>query len=829
MLTYAKLRSAIGLKRRGIIHFVDTDGKVNDRVGSVSMHPNHISFSIDEGPDIDIDPVARTGATSPAVRAPGFTHVTRSHKALRARQDSPEDQSESDAGDLVPLTEPAGQARTGNRPAGARAPPAEHAPPAQEEEATQEQEAQMQRLVVAVQEVADRRRQRDADEAGRAATTGDGDFIRSLRSVLTGPDAKLNNTELLMRITQALTLNSTLSPQTDARKTTEVTKRAWEEADFKINSGTTDIGTTYFLIPAMKLPKKDRTITVADGSALKKVNEEAKALTGKWMQHDNQTTDRPKYAEACQVMTFLAGIIQIGADAADQEFMLSLTSVAGYMFEVKAEAVDNTLNPNAAPDANTANRLATDLLNALGLSRDVKTVAHFADTIVNAFAVRHCLAAVGVVQPVHALEFHKARMKIVESVVRLGLKVTDRDVSQIRSIPPELRDLIKAEATKEKEKEKEKEAEKAKTQTAAATAALLANPLAQAVTIVANQRGGRGGFGGYRGGKHARGGGGNQPRGGNPNQQPAVKQESDSRKQKPYSDYLETYTDDERAQHVTNALLDLANDSGAGNLPRQCREYTQVQRLLEAHPIFVATASLTRGDRATTCLKKMGIAVQIQPELALNPVWKGLTRALERRKAVEELSRKQAPPASVADMRKLIGQATTPIQRAFLLTWLSAGRLGERWRMALAFTSDVVEISFPHGQKSDLFARRHIKKWIWAAQGDQQFWESALAASYDDCYSHMKRVTPHLTGHSIRRGAIQLLCEKGITVEQASWLSGHTPATQASNADPPGIRPYLRKDDGEQERRRRTCISMSVLLRAALDPSSSPVALVTTH
>jgi hypothetical protein len=35
-------------------------------------------------------------------------------------------------------------------------------------------------------------------------------------------------------------------------------------------------------------------------------------------------------------------------------------------------------------------------------------------------------------------------MKIVESVVRLGLKVTNRDVSQIRSIPPELRDLTKA-------------------------------------------------------------------------------------------------------------------------------------------------------------------------------------------------------------------------------------------------------------------------------------------------------------------------------------------------------------------------------------------------
>jgi hypothetical protein len=48
------------------------------------------------------------------------------------------------------------------------------------------------------------------------------------------------------------------------------------------------------------------------------------------------------------------------------------------MFEVKAEAVDNTLNPNAAPDANTANRLVTDRLNALGLSRDVKTVANFA-------------------------------------------------------------------------------------------------------------------------------------------------------------------------------------------------------------------------------------------------------------------------------------------------------------------------------------------------------------------------------------------------------------------------------------------------------------------
>jgi hypothetical protein len=103
------------------------------------------------------------------------------------------------------------------------------------------------------------------------------------------------------------------------------------------------------------------------------------------------------------------------------------------MFEVKAEPVDNTLNPNAAPEANAANRLATDLLNALGLSRGARTVAHFADTIVDAFAVRHCLAAVGVVRPVRALEFRKARMEIVESVVRLGLKAADRDVSQIVS------------------------------------------------------------------------------------------------------------------------------------------------------------------------------------------------------------------------------------------------------------------------------------------------------------------------------------------------------------------------------------------------------------
>jgi hypothetical protein len=107
MLTYTGLRSAIGRKRRGIIYFVDNDGNVNYRAGSVTVHPTYITFRIDEGPKVDIYPVAETGATSPAVGHPGFTpSVTRSYltRGTRTMHEDAKDKSEGDAGENPPTT-----------------------------------------------------------------------------------------------------------------------------------------------------------------------------------------------------------------------------------------------------------------------------------------------------------------------------------------------------------------------------------------------------------------------------------------------------------------------------------------------------------------------------------------------------------------------------------------------------------------------------------------------------------------------------------------------------------------------------------------------------
>jgi hypothetical protein len=192
---------------------------------------------------------------------------------------------------------------------------------------------------------------------------------------------------------------------------------------------------------------------------------------------------------------------------------------------------------------------------------------------------------------------------------------------------------------------------------------------------------------------------------------------------------------------------------------------------------------------------------------------------------------KQAWPATPQQVRNLIGDLSKPEQCAVWVAWLTAGRLGDAKHASLEFYDVMVAVSFTDGQKSDLDAVRKITKWIARKDDASEMWVTGLTADVEKTQKYVSKKMKPLTGHSIRRGAIQYLIAAGYSKDEVCIITGHTPPSESGDGwgKRRGLSAYLQPD--EQPLRETILLSLEmskVLRRAVWSLPLDPAAIKTT-
>jgi hypothetical protein len=218
-------------------------------------------------------------------------------------------------------------------------------------------------------------------------------------------------------------------------------------------------------------------------------------------------------------------------------------------------------------------------------------------------------------------------------------------------------------------------------------------------------------------------------------------------------------------------------------------------------------------------------AVQrFRPSLERDPLWAHVRRCLVRAKNNPANAPKKAKPATPTNIRCLIGDLSTPEQWAVWISWLTASRIGDWPHAATTLYRDMVVVSYPNGQKSDPYGLRQIKKWIPRSVEDTPAgWEAGARASVTSVQKYIAKMAPGLTGHSIRRGAMQWLQHKGFTVADVCIISGHVPtgdenAKMRTNWRRQGVGAYLETDARILRVTVAKCGAMATALRTAIKP-----------
>ncbi len=189
---------------------------------------------------------------------------------------------------------------------------------------------------------------------------------------------------------------------------------------------------------------------------------------------------------------------------------------------------------------------------------------------------------------------------------------------------------------------------------------------------------------------------------------------------------------------------------------------------------------------------------QVEPRLKLNSDWRLAYRKLERWAADAQNRPEGAVPATPDQVRALIGDLSTPHQRAIFQLWVSASRYSESrgytdalytgfgvhtpmtWYLRRWGQFNVIELYLPiHKGAPD--GERPYSKWIQlpALHRDRvaQAW-SPHHIEYQSLLHYVKTICPTLSLHSFRQGAQQLLQRMGISPTRIKFLSGHQPITK---------------------------------------------------
>jgi hypothetical protein len=168
-----------------------------------------------------------------------------------------------------------------------------------------------------------------------------------------------------------------------------------------------------------------------------------------------------------------------------------------------------------------------------------------------------------------------------------------------------------------------------------------------------------------------------------------------------------------------------------------------------------------------------------------------------------------AKPAQIRRVLKAVRH--TNVYSTILVLWVSASRHGDlktivcrRWKQPGPAATVTYELQLG-AFKSDRYGQRAVSKFI-KLPLDVPLSRTHRWASYREVLGAMKRASPSLSVHSIRRGAITTLSE-AFQPEVIARLTGHTP--KADNAS--ALYRYITKHPSHEIPRQQLEMSGSLL------------------
>lgn len=201
-----------------------------------------------------------------------------------------------------------------------------------------------------------------------------------------------------------------------------------------------------------------------------------------------------------------------------------------------------------------------------------------------------------------------------------------------------------------------------------------------------------------------------------------------------------------------------------------------ITRLLKRGDIDVSSA-LTYVNSLVSCLRRHGV------ELKEKSLIKDIRRALRRMGASKP--KRQAPPATLAEVHKAIRDAPTAgLKLIILLSWRAGARVGDVARLRrqdLVLVPGGAKLGFWDAKNDPFHLGCHTG--VTLSQDESQlletFWGRTeeihpLARYACQVDGHLKTVNPILSRHSLRRGALTALLRSGVDLDSIRGFSKHS-------------------------------------------------------
>jgi hypothetical protein len=173
----------------------------------------------------------------------------------------------------------------------------------------------------------------------------------------------------------------------------------------------------------------------------------------------------------------------------------------------------------------------------------------------------------------------------------------------------------------------------------------------------------------------------------------------------------------------------------------------------------------------------VGTLLQLYPEWRGHETFMRVVRRVRQDGGVMRCAR--AIPMTPSHVRQVVTKCPREVVSTVLWMWLTASRYADlhvvwAWRVVAEHPHYVIVELKWNVWKSDRTGMRAFGKFIDVHNTVRRCMQQALVP-YRDVLRWMKVVEPHLTVHSVRRGAATELANAGCDMEQIGLMTGHTP------------------------------------------------------
>jgi len=185
--------------------------------------------------------------------------------------------------------------------------------------------------------------------------------------------------------------------------------------------------------------------------------------------------------------------------------------------------------------------------------------------------------------------------------------------------------------------------------------------------------------------------------------------------------------------------------------------------------------------------------LSMHPELKTRKVLDAQDRV---RQAAPLTAVKRARPITPSEFRLLLTRAPRQVGLTSIMMLLSASRHMDLLRVVKYqhFIHGIVMLQWANF-KSDRYGERAVAKFIAIPHQYLQHLRRLELATYQEVYRELKKISPTLSVHSIRRTAATHLAEAGFSNAEILTLTGHTPT-----ADPHlAVRRYIDPSPNQPE------------------------------